>query len=436
MERQDAPSAAKLQKGVFMKNEAVSPNFYGLGIAPGVLDVIDGMNFKVPTPIQLKAIPLAIERKDVLGIAQTGTGKTLAFGIPMVQRLLQESGRALILVPTRELALQVDATLRKLGNPFDIRSVIVIGGMDMEMQVKLLHKENIRVIIATPGRLLDHLEQRTFDPSDLKLAVLDEADRMLDMGFEPQIRRLAKFLPRERQTLFFSATMPETILKLAALYMRLPIRVEVAPSGAAPEKIIQELFIVPQEHKLKLLKTILREYHGSVLIFTRTKAGTWKLAAALAHMGHKVNELHSDRTQGQRRHALQGFKTGLYRILVATDIASRGIDVKGIELVINYDLPDETENYVHRIGRTGRAGLKGHAITFATPDEGGDIRAIEKLMKLSLTVKTRPELTSDGFSHKSLTGKRQPIYDDPGRHKSGRPVFRGPRSPSKFSRPV
>ncbi len=407
-----------------MTNEAAGPNFQGLGIAPGILSILDGMKFKVPTPIQLKAIPLAVEGKDILGIAQTGTGKTLAFGIPMIQRLLQEPGRALILVPTRELALQVDVTLRKLGNPFDIRSVIVIGGMDMEMQVKLLHKEKIRVIIATPGRLLDHLERKTFSVSDLKMVVLDEADRMLDMGFAPQVQRLTNYLPKQRQTFFFSATMPEEILKLAHLYMKLPVRVEVAPPGATPEKIVQELFIVRQESKLKLLGKILKEYQGSVLVFTRTKAATWKLTEALRQMGYKVNELHSDRTQGQRRHALQGFKTGLYRVLVATDIAARGIDVQGIELVVNFDLPDESENYVHRIGRTGRAGLKGHAITFAMPDEGGDVRDIEKLMGLSLKIASLPGVMSEKFSHASLGTKKKHVYENAARHSKGRPQFK------------
>ena len=400
------------------------PDFSGLGITPGILDVLEALKFKVPTPIQLKAIPLAIEGKDVLGIAQTGTGKTLAFGIPMIQRLLQEPGRALILVPTRELALQVDATIRKLGNPFDIRSVIVIGGMDMEMQVKLLHKENIRVVIATPGRLLDHFEKKTFKTSDLMTVVVDEADRMLDMGFAPQVQRLTNHFPKQRQTLFFSATMPQEVLKLVALYMKDPARIEAAPPGAAPEKIVQELFIVRQESKFKLLEKLLREHHGSVLVFTRTKAATWKLAEALRQMGHKVNELHSDRTQGQRRHALQGFKTGLYRVLVATDIAARGIDVQGIELVINFDLPDESENYVHRIGRTGRAGMKGHAITLATPEEGGDIRDIEKLMGLSLKVVSVPGVLSEKFSHASLGTKKKHVYENTERHSKGRPQFK------------
>ncbi len=417
-----------------MTNETVKTDFNGLGISPEILKVIDAMKFTVPTPIQQKAIPVAITKKDILGIAQTGTGKTLAFGIPMIQRLLEGTGRALILVPTRELALQVDETLRKLGNPFFIRSVIVIGGMDMSMQVKLLQKEKIRIIIATPGRFLDHMEQKTTNPEDIQMVVLDEADRMLDMGFAPQIERLVKFLPKERQTLLFSATMPAAVLKIAALYMESPVRVEAAPSGAAPEKIVQELYIVRQEDKLKLLAKILHQYRGSVLVFTRTKANTWKLTRSLQQMGHTVNELHSDRTQGERRHALQGFKMGTYRILVATDIAARGIDVKGIELVINFDLPDETENYVHRIGRTGRAGQKGRAITFATPREGGDIRHIEKLMQANLRVISHPDIPAEKFLHEGEKGKRRHVYEKESKHSAGRPQF--PPPPPKIQRPI
>ncbi len=409
-----------------MTNEAKHTSFNGLGITPEILEVIEGMKFKIPTPIQQKAIPVAIEGKDVLGIAQTGTGKTLAFGLPMIQRLLQGPGRALILVPTRELALQVDETIRKIGNPFDIRSVIVIGGMDMATQVKLFKKETIRVIIATPGRFLDHMEQKTTDPSNIKMVVLDEADRMLDMGFAPQIERLAKYLSKERQTLLFSATMPEAVLKLAALYMEHPVQIEVAPSGATPDKIIQKLYIVREEFKIKLLGKILEQYKGSVLIFTRTKAATWKLAQVLQQMNHTVKEIHSDRNQGERRHALQGFKNGTYRILVATDIAARGIDVKGIELVINYDLPDETENYIHRIGRTGRAGQKGHAITFATPKEGGDVRDIEKLMKMSLKVTTHPDVAAETFLHSGDKGKKKHVYEKEAHHSTGRPQFPAP----------
>ncbi len=417
-----------------MTLSSAQKDFSGLGIAPEILTVVDGLQFKVPTMIQQKAIPAAIEGKDVLGIAQTGTGKTLAFGIPMIQRLIKNPlERALILVPTRELALQVDETMRKIGNPFNIRSVIVIGGMDMTTQVKLLGKKAIRVIIATPGRFMDHMEQKTTDASDIQMAVLDEADRMLDMGFAPQVERLAKFLPKERQTLLFSATMPESVMRLVALYMKEPVRIEASLSGAAPEKIIQELFIVEQDSKLKLLGKLLVKFKGSVLIFTRTKATTWKLARSLQQMGHTANELHSDRTQGERRHALKGFKEGTYRILVATDIAARGIDVQGIELVINFDLPDETENYIHRIGRTGRAGMKGHAISFATPKEGRDVRDIEALMRMPLQVVTMSGVDAQHFLYKAGAVKKKIVYENEERHKTGRPTFAPP--PPKPMRP-
>ena len=398
-----------------MTNEASQVNFYSLGIAPGILDVVDRMKFKTPTPIQYKAIPIAVEGKDVLGIAQTGTGKTLAFGIPMIQRLAQDPGRALILVPTRELALQVDETLRKLGQPFNIRSVILIGGMSMSVQIQVVRKHTTRVLIATPGRLLDHLEHKTVNLSDMKMVVLDEADRMLDMGFAPQIHRIAKYLPKERQTLFFSATMPEEILKIASVYMKLPIRVEIARSGSAPEKIVQELFIVRQESKCQLLLKLLDQFHGSVLVFIRTKINARKITQALRQTNHKVSEIHSDRSLGQRREALEGFKLGRYRVLIATDIAARGIDVKGIELVINYDLPDDSENYVHRIGRTGRAGREGHAISFATPDQGTDVRSIERLIQGPLRVSTHPEFPAESFT------RAHAPHAHPQRHQHKRP---------------
>ena len=408
-----------------MNGQASHNTFYGLGIAPGILEVINRMKFTIPTPIQHKAIPIGVEGKDVLGIAQTGTGKTLAFGIPIVQRLAQGPGRALILVPTRELALQVDETLRKLGQPFNCRSVILIGGMNMNVQVQVVRKNTTRVLIATPGRLLDHLQHKTVHLSDMKVVVVDEADRMLDMGFAPQLQRIAKYLPKERQTLFFSATMPEAILSMASAYMKLPIRVEIARSGSMPEKIAQELFIVRQDHKQKLLASLLKQYTGSVLLFVRTKAGAKKITRGLAQTGHRVAEIHSNRSLGQRREALEGFKTGRHRILVATDIAARGIDVKGLELVINYDLPDDAENYIHRIGRTGRAGLEGRAISFATPDQGSDVRGIERLIKSTLKIASHPELPAEQFSRYSAP---------PTSHGPRRP-YRPQGRPGGFSRP-
>ncbi len=410
--------------------DPASPTFYGLGIAPSILELIERMKFKTPTPIQQKAIPIGIEGKDVLGIAQTGTGKTLAFGIPLVQRLLQIPGRALVVVPTRELALQVDETIRKLGQPFNVRSVILIGGMNMSTQIQVLRKSTTRILIATPGRLLDHLEHKTANISDVKVVVLDEADRMLDMGFAPQIRKIAKYLPRERQTLFFSATMPEEILKIASEYMKLPIRVEIARQGSAPEKITQELFIVRQEMKRTLLLKLLEEYRGSVLLFARTKANAKKITRGLRDLNHTAAEIHANRTLGQRREALEGFKMGRYRVLVATDIAARGIDVKGIELVINYDLPDDIDNYVHRIGRTGRAGHTGHAITLATPDQGSSVRDIERLTQGTLKVSTHPSVPSERFSHGALSSRppqRGGNFRGGNFHGQRRPSFQGRR---------
>ena len=378
-----------------MKN-ITNANFFGLGIAPKLLEALDLLKFKVPTPIQYKAIPVAIEGKDIIGIAQTGTGKTLAFAIPMVQQLIQKKGIGLVLVPTRELALQVNETFRKVQSVLGMTSAVLIGGEPMQGQMNQL-KAKPRVIIATPGRLLDHFSQWSVLPEEVSILVLDEADRMLDMGFQPQIDRILKHVPKDRQTMLFSATMPGEIVKIAAQHMKLPVSVEIAPTGTTVEKVIQELFIVRRELKIKLLGKILDQYHGSVLLFARTKIGARKIARELRHLGVNSAEIHSDRSLPQRREALEGFKTGKYRVLVATDIAARGIDVTGIELVINYDLPEEGENYIHRIGRTARAGREGRAISFATPDQKEDVRTIEKLLKISLPVSKHPEFPPEDF---------------------------------------
>lgn len=371
-------------------------SFYGLSIAPGILDILERMKFTVPTPIQHKAIPIAVEAKDIIGIAQTGTGKTLAFAIPIIQRLSQAKGRALILVPTRELAMQVNETFQKICPKFGIKTAVIIGGVPINLQLKAL-KKNPRVLITTPGRLVDHIERRTVLLADVNLLVLDEADRMLDMGFLPQIQKIIKFVPQNRQTMLFSATIPSEIMKIAGAHMKLPVHVEVAPSGTAAEGIAQEVFIVKKASKRGLLLKILQRYHGSVLIFSRTKRGARNITCDLRKMHHRAAEIHSNRSLTQRKEALNGFKSGKYRVLVATDIAARGIDVTGIELVINYDLPDDTENYVHRIGRTGRAGHEGRAISFATPEQGKDIRSIERLIKSALQIVQHPEFPKERF---------------------------------------
>lgn len=371
--------------------EPQTTGFMSLGIAPALLGKLEKLGYKNPTPIQQQAIPVGIQGKDLVGVAQTGTGKTLAFGIPMIQRLHNTRNRGLIVLPTRELALQVDEALRKVGSDMGMRTAVLIGGAPMWPQKKDIARDP-RIIIATPGRLLDHLEQKTLRLDDVTIAVLDEADRMLDMGFAPTIHRIFQALPRQRQTMLFSATLPQEIMKVATAYMKLPIRVEVAPSGTTAEKVTQEIFIIPKESKVRLVEKLLQQYSGSTLIFTRTKFGAKRLSRLVRDMGHTAVELHSNRSLNQRKEALEGFKFGKYKVLIATDIASRGIDVTGIALVLNFDLPTNAEDYVHRIGRTARAGAGGHAISLVTPDQRGELRDIERLVRKTLPISQIPEL--------------------------------------------
>ena len=402
-------------------NDVVSkePGFQEIGVAPAILKTLDAKGITKPTPIQHQAIPLALEGKDLMGIAQTGTGKTFAFGLPMLQRLTAGKKRALIIVPTRELAYQVEESLRPFAAPLRIRAAVFVGGAPMYQQRKAL-KQNPRILVATPGRLNDHLEQRTITLQEVEILVLDEADRMLDMGFKPQIDRILSQVPRERQTMLFSATMPQSIVKLATAQMHMPLRIEVAPAGTAAAKVEQELIIVRQQDKQKLLESILKEHKGQTLIFSRTKHGAKKITRSLNDKNVRAAEIHANRTLGQRRAALKGFTDEKFRALVATDIASRGIDVTNITLVINYDLPDDASEYVHRIGRTGRAGREGKAISFATPTQASNIRDIEKLMSKTLTRKKHdsvpPATLDERSSRKPVRGRRS--------FRSRRPRFR------------
>ena len=369
--------------------------FGGLGIAPQLLDALSKLGFKTPTSIQHKAIPVAVGGKDIIGIAQTGTGKTLAFGIPLVQKIFKTGkGKGLIILPTRELALQVNEFIQKIGRGFGIKTAVLIGGSPIRHQIQTI-RNNPHVIIGTPGRINDHIKQRTLNLHDVTVLVLDEADRMFDMGFAPQINKILQVVPKERQTMLFSATMPDGIVKIASSHMNLPVRVEIAVSGTTAENIEHELFVVKKSQKTQLLKKLLEEYKGSVLIFLRIKFGAKKICNDLRNVGISAAEIHSNRSLGQRREALEGFKLGRYRVLVATDIASRGIDVKGIELVINYDLPENAEDYVHRIGRTGRAGMAGKAISFVLQDQGNKVREIERLTRLYLPISKLPDLPVD-----------------------------------------
>lgn len=388
-----------------MKQEELQQNsFQGLGIVPDLLKRISALGFTQPTPIQLKSIPIATSGEDVVGIAQTGSGKTLAFSIPMLQHVRATKKIGLVLVPTRELAVQVEETIKKLCGPSGFRSALIIGGTNARPQIKQL-RANPHIIVATPGRLIDHVEQKHTRLSNVGMLVLDEADRMLDMGFAPQLKRILSFIPNERQTMLFSATMPEEITKIAQQYMKKPLRIEVTRPGTTADKIDQEVFIVPSLEKFHLLQKLLNEYKGSVLVFSRTKYGAKKIAHKIRQMGHRADEIHSNRSQNQRQNALKGFATGTYRILVATDIAARGIDVDNIELVINFDLPEQIEDYTHRIGRTGRAGRSGIAISFASPEQKGDIAKIQQLINMTLPIKS-----PCGKNLESITGNTPGKY--------------------------
>lgn len=364
--------------------------FDTLGLTPRLLSAIQMMGFVEPTPIQVQAIPVAVKGRDIIGVAQTGTGKTFAFGLPMLQRIASEKTTGLVVLPTRELALQVEEALLSVGKQFGLRTAVLIGGASMHRQITMIRRKP-HIIIATPGRIIDHLEQGNISLEGIGVLVLDEADRMLDMGFMPQIRKILKGVPEERQTMLFSATMPDQIVRIADKFMRDPERVEVAITGTTAKGVEQHLYVLQNPQKIRLLDHLLSSHEGSVLVFSRTKHGARRICRAVKSMGHTSADIHSDRTLNQRREALDGFKKGRHRVLVATDIAARGIDVSGIAYVINYDIPENPEDYVHRIGRTARAGRTGVAISFATPDQGALINQIERLTRCVLPITSLPD---------------------------------------------
>lgn len=385
--------------------------FYDIGVSEKLIAVLTKRGFNIPTPIQHQVIPGAMQGKDVVGIAQTGTGKTLAFGIPMIQRIAKNKGQGLILVPTRELALQVEQALKDIGTPFGLRSAVVIGGVPQHTQIKAL-KLNPHIVIATPGRLADLMNQRAYALDQVNIITLDEADRMLDVGFLPQIKLILQAAPKEKQMMLFSATMPKSISSLASRFMKMPLRIEIAPQGTAAKNIEQEVFVIIKSNKMRLLDSLLQQYQNDkTLIFSRTKYGAKRIARNIRNIGHTATEIHSNRSQTQRRLALEGFKKGKFRVMVATDIAARGIDVKDISLVINFDLPDNSEDYVHRIGRTGRVDRYGKAISFVTPSEKASVKKIERLIRKSLPVLSLPSLPEKRkalpFVEQSRTPKRK-----------------------------
>src|SRR5882672_2892152 len=356
--------------------------FAELGLHTALASKCASLGFTEPTPIQRQAIPVILSGSDLIGCAATGTGKTAAFLLPMLQRLSvkpSDGVRALILAPTRELASQIAENLRTLDAKKKATSVTIVGGASMNKQRAALRR-GVMIAIATPGRLLDHLENGSIDLSRVETLVLDEADRMLDMGFLPATRSIIKRLPSERQTLLFSATMPPPIEQIAREHMRRPKVVDASPRNKAAVTVKQTAYPVATESKTTLLLHLLeREQCSRALIFTRTRRGAERLSLALAASGSRVDRLHADRSQSQREAALRGFKDGRCRVLVATDIAARGIDVDAVSHVINYDVPEAPEDYVHRIGRTGRAGHVGCAITLVTPVEELSMQAIERL---------------------------------------------------------
>src|SRR6185436_14255423 len=383
-------------------------NFSQLGLASAQLRVCESLGYSNPTPIQIKAIPIILSGEDVIGCAETGTGKTAAFLLPILQNLSSKTRpgiRVLVLAPTRELALQIQKNYGELNHPKPNTSVLVIGGANMRTQMADLRRHPT-IVIATPGRLLDLTERGAINLSTIEVLVLDEADRILDMGFLPAIRRVLAMLPAKRQTLLFSATMSPTIESLARATMRQPKLVEVNRRGRAAQMVDQTVYSVSLENKTALLLDLLERENAQeslekVLVFTRTRRGSERLSHILKARNHSVNRIHADRSQPQREAALSAFRDGRTRVLVATDIAARGLDVDAVSHVINYDVPDVPEDYVHRVGRTGRAGKQGKAITIVTPVDELSMKAIERLMGQPVK-----RVVPDGFGGLQLPATR------------------------------
>ena len=365
--------------------------FNELGLNARMVSRLEGRGLTEPTPIQAKAIPQALEGRDILGIAQTGTGKTAAFGIPLVvalsrrqEKAAPKSARGLILAPTRELANQIVQNLQSLTS--DLRIMLVVGGKSINAQAQKLSR-GTDILVATPGRLIDLMERRAVDLSRTRFLVLDEADQMLDIGFVHALRQIAPKLGKDRQTMMFSATMPKAMADLSRDYLTNPVRVEVSPPGKVADKVTHSVHFVPKEKKQDLLINLLDGHRDDrALVFSRTKHGAERLMKHLEKIGFAATSIHGNKSQGQRDRAIAAFKSGSVRVLVATDVAARGIDIPGVGHVYNYDLPNVPENYVHRIGRTARAGQTGRAVAFCAADEMSELRAIEKTLGARIEV--------------------------------------------------
>ena len=399
--------------------------FTTLGLSEPLLRTLATENYTQPTPIQEKTIPLILSGRDILGIAQTGTGKTAAFGLPLLQRLAEnrkppmpKSARALILAPTRELAIQISESLKVYGKHYGYKQAIVMGGVSSHGQIHTMHS-GVDILIATPGRLLDLVKQKAIRLDQVSMLVVDEADRMLDMGFIRDVRRIVQAMPKARQSLLFSATMPEDVVHLAHEMLHQPVRIDIAPQTVTADRIEQRLFHVDAQEKRKLLVDLLHDPKmARVIVFTRTKHGANKVVEHLAKSGIPADAIHGNKSQNARQKAMDNFRSGRARLLVATDIAARGIDVDGITHVVNFELPNEPESYVHRIGRTARAGAEGIAISFCAPDERAYLRDIEKLVKRKIAVVgDEPEMIGNGKP-------KAPVRD----YAKKRPFHRGKRN--------
>lgn len=391
--------------------------FKDLEIIEPIMKALNEKGYITPTPIQQQAIPVALKNKDILGLAQTGTGKTAAFSIPIIQQLAQEKNhhgiKALIITPTRELAIQIDECITEYAKYTRLHNAVIFGGVKQKSQTDEL-KQGIDILVATPGRLLDLMSQGFIKLDTIRHFVLDEADRMLDMGFIHDIKRILPKLPKEKQTLFFSATMPHAIATLSKSILRNPTKVEVAPVSSVVDTIKQSVYHVEKQDKKDLLIALLRQDKTqSVLVFSRTKHGADKIARILSKAGISSEAIHGNKSQNARQRALTNFKSTKTRVLIATDIAARGIDINQLELVINYDLPDVPETYVHRIGRTGRAGNSGVALTFCAQDEMSMLKDIQKLIgrNLNISIHNSGNETESGERQKPDPKKLRKVGD-------------------------
>ncbi|MEQ6248210.1 DEAD/DEAH box helicase [Sulfitobacter sp. HNIBRBA3233] len=395
------------------------------------------MGMTEPTPIQKQAIPHGLNGRDVMGLAQTGTGKTAAFGIPLIAQMLELEGRpapksvrGLVLAPTRELATQISENLRDFAQNTPLKVAMVVGGQNINTQIKRL-APGVDLLVATPGRLLDLLDRRAVRLDAASFLVLDEADQMLDMGFIHDLRKISKLIPAERQTMLFSATMPKLMNEIAESYLNKPIRIEVSPPGKAADKVTQEVHFIAKAEKKELLKELLAKHPGErALVFGRTKHGCEKLMKDLVKAGFDAASIHGNKSQGQRDRAIEAFKSGKITVLVATDVAARGLDIPDVKFVYNYELPNVPDNYVHRIGRTARAGKDGAAIAFCAPDEMGELKDIQKTMKTSIPVASgRPwEVLEDPAKPKGRGGR--------GRGRGGRGGGSGGGQPQGAAKPA